>query len=244
MKKLFLLFCCAGYLISSCNNPGGEKLSRSSSDRDSMSYAIGVFEASEIKRRIDESKLDVNTAYLMSGIYDVLTKDSIEMSNNKALEVINSYMLKMQEKYKRENIDFLEKTRKSEGIDSTESGLLYQIIKEGEGISPKPTDTVEVHYTGTLMDGTKFDSSHDHGKPLKTSLNSGIRGWIEGLQMMKEGASYKLFIPAELGYGDRYAGPTIRPGSALIFEVELLKVYPDNSSPKSQTEPVEVKTEK
>ena len=240
MKKLFLLLCCSSYLFSSCNNVGGEKLSRSSSDRDSMSYAIGVYEANEIKRRIDNLKLDVNISYCISGMYDVFTKDSMEMSDAKAIEIINGYITKMQNKFKKENSDFLEKNKQNEDVNTTENGLQYQILAEGTGVTPGPTDTVEVHYTGTLIDGTKFDSSYDHNKPYKAPVNGGIKGWIEGLQLMKEGARYKFYIPASLGYGDRYAGPTIRPGSTLIFEVELLKVYPDNS-PKGETE---TKTEK
>jgi FKBP-type peptidyl-prolyl cis-trans isomerase len=237
MKKLLLLSSCVCCLISSCNNVGTEHLTKSSSDKDSMSYAIGVLEAAQIKRKIEHHKLDLNLNCFMAGVYDVFSKDSISMSDEQAIAVINGYMTKIQEKYKQENLDFLAKNAEKSGVKTTESGLQYEIIEEGTGVSPGATDTVEVHYTGTLIDGTQFDSSRERQESFKTPLNRVIQGWTEGMQMMKEGAHYKFYIPSALGYGDeRYAGPSIRPGSTLIFDVELLKVMPDKS-PKEVEKP-------
>ena len=120
--------------------------------------------------------------------------------------------------------EFLEKNKTQEGVKVTASGLQYTVLKEGSGKQPKATDTVEVHYRGTLIDGTEFDSSYKRNKSISFPLNGVIPGWTEGLQLMKEGAKYRLFIPSELGYGTRGAGDLIYPNATLIFEVELIKV--------------------
>ena len=118
---------------------------------------------------------------------------------------------------------FLEENRGKEGVKETSSGLQYKVLKEGSGKSPSATDTVEVHYRGTLIDGTEFDSSYKRNQSISFPLNGVIKGWTEGLQLMKEGAEYEFYIPSELGYGP--AGtPSIPPNSVLIFKVELIKV--------------------
>jgi FKBP-type peptidyl-prolyl cis-trans isomerase FkpA len=119
---------------------------------------------------------------------------------------------------------FLAENKTKEGVKTTESGLQYIVEKEGEGENPAAEDTVEVHYRGTLLDGTEFDSSYKRGEPVKFPLNRVIKGWTEGVQLMKKGAKYKFFIPSDLAYGDTGAGETIAPGSTLIFEVELLSI--------------------
>src|SRR5699024_9767189 len=111
-----------------------------------------------------------------------------------------------------------------EGVKVTDSGLQYKVLKEGDGAQPDADDSVTVHYTGKLIDGTVFDSSRERGKPTTFPVNAVIPGWTEALQLMHEGAKYKLFIPPELAYGVRGAGAKIGPNEALIFEVELLKV--------------------
>ena len=119
---------------------------------------------------------------------------------------------------------FLAENGKKEGIITTKSGLQYQVLREGNGKAPKATDQVECHYEGTLIDGTKFDSSYDRGQTATFPLNQVIAGWTEGLQLMTEGAKYRFFIPYQLGYGERGAGASIPPYSALIFDVELVAV--------------------
>jgi len=124
---------------------------------------------------------------------------------------------------KEEGIKFLQDNLKRSEVEVTASGLQYEVLREGEGQKPDATDTVEVHYKGTFLDGTTFDSSYDRGKTIEFALNRVIRGWTEGLQLMPEGAKYKLFIPYHLAYGESGMGPI--PGfSTLIFEVELIKV--------------------
>jgi FKBP-type peptidyl-prolyl cis-trans isomerase FklB len=122
------------------------------------------------------------------------------------------------------NMDYLVDNAKKEGVTLTNSGLQYKVLEEGSGRQPAATDTVEVHYTGTLVDGTKFDSSRDRGQTIEFPLNGVIPGWTEGVQLMKEGARYEFTIPSELGYGARGAGGVIPPNATLIFDVELVAI--------------------
>ena len=124
--------------------------------------------------------------------------------------------------------EFLEENAKNDSVVQTTSGLQYMVLKEGTGAKPGPTDKVTVHYTGRLIDGTVFDSSVERGEPATFPLNAVIPGWTEGLQLMSEGAKYRLFIPSELAYGSKGAGDQILPNSTLIFDVELIKVEKQN----------------
>jgi FKBP-type peptidyl-prolyl cis-trans isomerase len=128
------------------------------------------------------------------------------------------------EKNRAEGEAFLAENAKKKGVVTLPSGLQYKVLKEGDGASPNGTDNVTVHYRGTLIDGTEFDSSHKRNQPATFRVNGVIRGWTEALQMMKPGAKWLLFIPAKLAYGERGAGSSIPPGSTLIFEVELVAV--------------------
>ncbi len=119
---------------------------------------------------------------------------------------------------------FLAENGKRDGVKTTASGLQYEVLTEGTGASPKATDTVEVHYRGTLIDGKEFDSSYKRGETIQFPLNGVIPGWTEGVQLMKEGAKYRFFIPSKLAYGSRGAGGVIGPDETLIFDVELIKV--------------------
>ena len=120
--------------------------------------------------------------------------------------------------------EFLEENAKNDSVVQTTSGLQYMVLQEGTGAKPGPTDEVTVHYTGRLLDGTVFDSSVERGEPATFPLDKVIPGWTEGLQLMSEGAKYRLFIPSELAYGSKGAGEQIQPNSTLIFDVELIKV--------------------
>jgi FKBP-type peptidyl-prolyl cis-trans isomerase len=119
---------------------------------------------------------------------------------------------------------FLAKNKKRAEVNTTESGLQYEIINEGQGVSPTASDMVTVHYTGTLIDGTVFDSSVERGEPATFGVNQVIPGWVEALQMMKKGAKWRLYIPSNLAYGEQGAGDVIGPNATLIFDVELLDI--------------------
>ncbi len=124
--------------------------------------------------------------------------------------------------------EFMEQNAKNDSVVQTTSGLQYMVLKEGTGAKPAAEDTVTVHYTGKLLDGTVFDSSVESGEPSTFPLNAVIPGWTEGLQLMSEGSKYRLFIPSELAYGSQGAGDKILPNSTLIFDVELIKVIKKN----------------
>jgi FKBP-type peptidyl-prolyl cis-trans isomerase len=134
------------------------------------------------------------------------------------------YVMNMSTKAKEEGEKFLAENAKREGVKTTASGLQYEVLEGTLGQKPKATDTVRVHYEGTLIDGTVFDSSYKRGESISFPLNGVIKGWTEGLQLMSIGSKYKLYIPYQLAYGERGAGASIPPYAALIFTVELLGI--------------------
>jgi len=150
------------------------------------------------------------------------------MDMPEAGRVLSEYQQKMNEQkfagVKSKGEAFLQSNAKLEGVTVTESGLQYSVITEADGAKPAVTDSVTVHYQGTLLDGTEFDSSYSRGEPATFALNQVIPGWTEGVQLMNEGSKFKFVIPYELAYGDRGAGNSIGPYETLIFEVELLKI--------------------
>jgi FKBP-type peptidyl-prolyl cis-trans isomerase len=200
--------------------------------QDRSSYAIGL----NMGRTLKSNEIDVNTDLLIKGIRDglagaqaLLTDEEIQTTmQSLQQQVAQKQQAKQQqagEKNKAEGEAFLAKNKERAGVKATASGLQYEVLTEGTGASPKATDTVTVHYTGTLIDGTKFDSSVDRGAPATFTLNQVIPGWTEGVQLMKVGSKYKLYIPSTLGYGEGGApGSPIGPNSALIFEVELISI--------------------
>jgi FKBP-type peptidyl-prolyl cis-trans isomerase FklB len=190
------------------------------------SYGIGVIMASNLKGQGGDS-LDVEV--LSQAIKDFYEKKELKMSQQECMPVVQQYMqeanAKKSELIIQENQAFLESNKTAEGVNVTASGLQYKVIKSGSGKSPSATDNVTVHYIGTTIDGNEFDSSVRRGQPATFGLNQVIRGWTEGLQLMKEGDKFMFYIPQELGYGERGgAGGQIPPFATLIFEVELIKV--------------------
>lgn len=198
---------------------------------DKVSYALGI----GIGRQLSQmGAADLNIDDFAQAIKDVIAGD-LKLGDAEAQQIVQEFFAKQEEKQKAEAAEkgkaakqdgekFLAENGKKEGVITTASGLQYQVLREGNGQSPKVTDTVECHYEGTLIDGTKFDSSYDRGQTATFPLNQVIAGWTEGLQLMKEGGKYRFFIPYELGYGERGAGASIPPFSTLVFDVELVSV--------------------
>jgi peptidyl-prolyl cis-trans isomerase len=198
---------------------------------DKVSYALGI----GIGRQLSQmGAADLNIDDFAQAIKDVIAGD-LKLGDAEAQQIVQEFFAKQEEKQKavaaekgkaakQDGEKFLAENGKKEGVITTASGLQYQVLREGNGQSPKATDTVECHYEGTLIDGTKFDSSYDRGQTATFPLNQVIAGWTEGLQLMKEGGKYRFFIPYELGYGERGAGASIPPFSTLVFDVELVSV--------------------
>jgi len=193
-------------------------------ERDSLSYTIGL----SIGNSFAQSDLsDLNYELLVKGLND--QKDSVgAMELEEAEAYIQGVMQKKQEAKaaieKEVGIKFLAENKSKPGVMSTASGLQYQVINEGTGSKPLSTDMVTVHYHGTTIDGTVFDSSVDRGQPASFGLNQVIPGWTEGVQLMSVGSKYKFYIPEDLAYGAQSPSPVIKPYSTLIFEVELISI--------------------
>jgi FKBP-type peptidyl-prolyl cis-trans isomerase FklB len=224
-KSLLLAACLSFATLISCNGQKGKTNVALKTQADSVAYGIGVSIGQNMKKDgLDSLNLDI----LLSAMKTAIKGDSTTISSQQAQGIIQSYLTAKQ-KVKAdatltEGKKFLEENKKKPGVIELPSGLQYQVMKDGTGPSPIVTDTVVVHYHGTLIDGTVFDSSVDKGQPATYPVSGFIQGWQEALQMMKVGSKWKLFVPPSLGYGERAAGPKIPGNSTLIFEMELLEV--------------------
>lgn len=199
---------------------------------DQLSYALGLGIGHQLLQMNAEG---LNIDDFAQAIKDVMTGGELKMKDAEAQEIVQQFFAEQEaiqqaanaekgKAAKTEGEQFLAENAKKEGVKTTASGLQYQVLREGNGKQPKATDQVECHYEGTLIDGTKFDSSYDRGQTATFPLNQVIAGWTEGLQLMHEGAKYRFFIPYQLAYGERGAGASIPPYAALIFDVELVAV--------------------
>ena len=192
---------------------------------DKVSYALGI----GIGRQLaDMGANDIVTEDFAAAMKDVLTGAQLQIDETEAQAMVQEYLQRKGEErlknVKAEGEAFLAENAKKEGIVTLPSGRQYQVLQEGNGKSPKATDQVKCHYEGTLINGKVFDSSYRRGEPATFPLNGVIAGWTEGLQLMKEGAKYRFFIPFNLAYGTRGAGQDIPPYATLIFDVELIEV--------------------
>lgn len=192
---------------------------------DKFSYAIGLGIGQNL---LQLGAQHINADDFAQAVKDVLEGNKPAIPHTEAREIVNKYFSEMEEKMHAENIAkgkaFLEENKKKPNIVTLPSGLQYEVLKEGNGKKPKATDRVRCHYEGTLIDGTLFDSSVKRGEPAVFGVNQVIKGWVEALQLMSEGAKWKLYIPSDLAYGAQGAGEMIPPHSTLIFEVELIEV--------------------
>ena len=193
-------------------------------EMDKVSYSLGVNIATSLKQQ----GWELDASSLSAAISDVIEGNKLAITEQEANTILQSYQQKLINKTLEANSEagkvFLEENAKREEVTTTASGLQYEVLEEGEGDSPKATDEVEVHYHGTLIDGSVFDSSVERGQPATFPVNGVIPGWVEALQLMSPGAKYKLFIPSDLAYGERGAGQMIGPNTTLIFEVELISI--------------------
>ncbi len=238
MKKVTLLAIAAVTLFACGGGGEGTKNVSLTSNIDSVSYAIGSSQAKGILGQVPE----LNVAAFLKGYNDVADSSDLMITEADAQVILQAFGQKKQEEamakqqeeqaamygnVKEDGIKFLEENKTKEGVQVTASGLQYVVIKEGTGAQPTATSNVEVHYHGTTPEGVVFDSSVDRGESISFPLNQVIPGWTEGVQLMKEGAKYKFFIPQELAYGanapQQGQGP-IKPYMPLVFEVELIKV--------------------
>ena len=197
---------------------------------DSVSYLVGMNIGSSITKDFSEA----NVTMLMKGIQDAMTKQA-PMCSDPGNAMLNSYFQQKQQAtqaqeemnnmaYKQVGEEFLAKNAKRKGVTVTASGLQYEVLTEGKGERPTATSKVKVHYHGTTPEGVVFDSSVDRGEPISFGLDQVIKGWTEGVQLMKVGAKYRFYIPQELAYGPSSPSPTIKAYMPLVFEVELIEI--------------------
>ncbi|MCL3780639.1 FKBP-type peptidyl-prolyl cis-trans isomerase [Prolixibacteraceae bacterium JC049] len=237
--KLLIAGLAASFFVSSCGNVetvGKDKELKTKVD--SVSYAFGVDVGSNINRSLDayvSEETTIDKDLLIAAFAKAIKGEDTKIKADETMQVIRTFLegerTKKEAEMKKKGVEnlekgkkFLEENKKKEGVITLESGLQYQVLKEGKGEKPGLTDKVKCHYHGTLIDGTVFDSSVERKEPMEFPVNGVIKGWTEALQLMPVGSKWKLFVPAELAYGERQAGEKILPNSTLIFEVELLEV--------------------
>lgn len=202
---------------------GGGKVE---TDTEKVSYAIGQ----QIGQQLKSQGMEVDTKVIGMAIEDVVKGNKLRLTPEEAQKAMMNMREKMMSKMQtesKENLEkgqkFLDENKTKDGVKVTKSGLQYKVVEEGKGKSPKDKDTVKVHYKGTLIDGKEFDSSYSRNQPAEFPVNAVIAGWTEALKMMKTGAKWKLFIPANLAYGEM-GRPGIPGNSTLLFDVELLEI--------------------
>ena len=206
--------------------------------KDKNSYAIGMSVAKNLQRQ----SLDVDTAIVARGLKDAMAGGKTLLTDQEAQALLTEMQAEARKKQeekmqvageanKKEGDAFLAANKTKDGVVTLPSGLQYKVLKEGTGPKPAVTDSVVCNYRGTLIDGKEFDSSYKRGQPATFPVNGVIKGWTEALQLMPVGSKWQLFVPPDLAYGDRGAGPDIGPGSTLIFEVELLSIQPKGQAP-------------
>jgi FKBP-type peptidyl-prolyl cis-trans isomerase FklB len=213
-------------------------------DKDKISYAIGV----NIGTSLHKDKVDVDPAIFLRGLKDALAAGKLAMTDDQmraALGALQAGLRKKQETEmavagdanKKAADAFLAENKSKQGVVVLPSGLQYKIIKEGTGPKPTATDTVECQYRGTLIDGKEFDSSYKRGQAAKFPVNGVIKGWTEALQLMPVGSKWQLYVPGDLAYGNRGAGPDIGPNTLLIFDVELVSIQDKAAAKQPAAQP-------
>lgn len=237
MFKRVMIGVAVAALVAGCQpkTDGEAEPLKLDTDQQKLSYGMGYNLGSRIK-----GELDLNVEAFAEGVRHGTGDGERLMTDEEIVAAMEKFQKTQQakqeaefealaEKNKAESEQYLAGNANKEGVETTESGLQYRVIEAGDGAKPALTDMVQVHYRGTLVDGTEFDSSYARGEPVTFPVNGVIPGWTEALQLMHEGAKWELVIPAELAYGPGGTGGPIGPNQALLFEVELLKVNPDSA---------------
>lgn len=235
MKKTLLALAVTG-LVAGCSTPpeAPEQPKLESTDQ-KVSYGMGLVLGERMSNDLPNLQMDQFLEGIQHG--HAGDEEAKRMSREEIQQALMAYQQQLQEEQTKQteelankNLEagktFLAENAKREGIETTESGLQYEVLQKGEGKKPAETDTVKVHYTGELLSGEVFDSSRERGEPVTFALNQVIPGWTEGLQLMSEGARYKLYIPSDLAYGPG-GNRAIGPNETLVFDVELLDVNPE-----------------
>ena len=196
-------------------------------DKEKLSYSMGVFFGQTVTRQ----NIDVDVPAFIQAVEDVLSGGETKLDMAEMQQILTDYQQKEQqertaaaENNKQAGKDYLSANKNKDGVVTLDSGLQYKVLKEGEGDSPVGDSTVVVHYRGTLIDGTEFDSSYARGEPAELGLNRVIKGWQEALPLMKVGSKWQIVVPSKLGYGERGAGRVIGPHSTLLFDIELIEI--------------------
>jgi len=232
MKTTLAIILLAG--LTACNQGDDKAAANTTSletDTQKLSYAMGL----DVGKSLKNLEVDVDADAFALAVNDVLSGDKVKLPEEVAANIKQEFFRKKQavqmakrksdgSENKTKGEAFLVENAKKDGVKVTASGLQYEVITQGDGAKPKPENTVKVHYKGTTIDGTEFDSSYSRGQPISFPLNGVIPGWTEGVALMPVGSKYRFFIPSELAYGERGAGAKIGPNSTLIFEVELLAI--------------------
>ena len=246
----FLAVTIVGMSMVACKNEGTSKTQQKlENEIDSVSYALGL--NTGFQMGTDPNAKELSTSLYVQGFLNGADSTNLLIEPKEAGNILRTYFQKKQLEqrkkqeeaamkkaeeeyadYKKENEQFLVDNKSKSGVVTTASGLQYIVEKEGKGEAPKPTDRVKVHYHGTVINGDVFDSSVERKQPAEFGVTQVIKGWIEGLQLMKPGAKYKFFIPQDIAYGYQGRLPKIKPFSTLVFDVELLEILPPPTAPK------------
>jgi len=244
MKKMILV---AGFaFLAACQQqPAAQKSEELKLDTDAakLSYSIGL----DVGQSLKTLGADIDKTAFMAAVSDRLDGKDARLTAEVAAQVKQTYFKARAEKQMAEQQakgaankaageKFLAENGKKDGVTTTASGLQYEVLKQGDGAKPTAADKVTVHYRGTLLDGTEFDSSYSRGEPITFPLNGVIKGWTEGVQLMQVGSKFKFYIPSDLAYGSQGAGARIEPDSTLVFEVELLGIEGAPAADKAATE--------
>jgi FKBP-type peptidyl-prolyl cis-trans isomerase FklB len=268
MKRVLMVLVFSALVACSCGKTESEKTGPAAkkeitaadlkTEDERVSYSLGFSMGTNFKK----DELNIDLELFQRGIEDGVGGGEQVLSEEEMRETMTAFQQKMRAKRqaeyrqrmeerkkqgeanKEKGKAFLEANKSKEGIVTLESGLQYKVIEEGTGDSPKATDTVKCHYKGTTIDGKEFDSSYQRGEPATFALNRVIKGWTEGLQLMKEGGKWQFFVPSELAYGERGAGQNIGPNEVLVFEIELIEIQKPATEKSETKEPEGEKPQK